>query len=96
MKCLCLSLTGLSNDLRKVSGPRQSQLIGGNQDVKVDGTKTAYLRKHKKKKTTSKNLLCFEEPTHINRTIRNSLVSFGPKRAPVFNKVMFTVFTKSS
>lgn len=49
VKCLRLSLTGLSNDLGKVGGPRQSQSIGGNQDAKVGRTETAYSLKHTKK-----------------------------------------------
>lgn len=58
VKCLCLSLTGLSNDLRKVSGPHQSQSIGENQDAKVCWTETAYSLKNKR---TTKKLIAFRE-----------------------------------
>lgn len=77
MKCLCLSLTGLSNDLGKVGGPRQSQSIGGNQDGKVGRTETAYSLKD----TKNKNQWSFQETTQINRKDSLQLSGFvWPKK----------------
>lgn len=77
VKCLSLSLTGLSNDLGKVGGPRQSQSIGGNQDAKVGWTERAYSLKH----TKNKNQWCFQETAQNNRKDSFQLSGFvWPKK----------------